>query len=64
MRQAYGYITLVTIVAAMLSLGGCIPNDIPYPNRQPSFKAFEVEGQVGVSVFDNVKRTLSLIVEG
>ena len=44
MRQAYGYITLVTIVAAMLSLGGCIVNDIPYPNRQPSFKAFDLYG--------------------
>ncbi len=64
MRQAYGYITLVTIVAAMLSLGGCIVNDIPYPNRQPSFKAFEVEGQVGVSEFDNVKRTVSFTVDG
>ncbi|MDE6482437.1 MAG: PCMD domain-containing protein [Rikenellaceae bacterium] len=64
MRRIYGYMTLVMAATAMLSLGGCIVNDIPYPNRQPSFKAFEVEGQIGVSEFDNVKRTVSLTVDG
>lgn len=64
MRQPYRYMILAVTAIASLSLGGCIENDIPYPNRQPTFKAFEVEGQIGVSEVDNVNRKVSLIVDG
>ncbi len=64
MRRIYSYIAIATAVTTMLSLGGCIENDIPYPNRQPTFKAFEVDGQVGVSEVDNVNRKVSLTVDG
>ncbi|MDE7355872.1 MAG: PCMD domain-containing protein [Rikenellaceae bacterium] len=52
------------IIMTLLLATGCIPNDIPYPNRQPSFKAFEVEGQVGSSEFDQLNRKVSLTVDG
>lgn len=52
------------IIMSLLLATGCIPNDIPYPNRQPSFKAFEVEGQIGNSEFDQLNRKVNLTVDG
>ena len=64
MRPLYRYAILAVAAITTLSLGGCIANDIPYPNRQPLFKAFEVEGQIGLSQMDNVNRVVNLTVDG
>ncbi len=56
------YLPLVMLFGSILT--GCIENDIPYPNRQPIFKSFEVAGQLEPSEIDNTARTIKFTLGG
>lgn len=59
MRRCFKYCLLLTVLSVVSS---CIENDIPYPRSFGKITAFEVQGQIGVSVIDTTKMTVSLIV--
>ncbi|MDE6161509.1 MAG: hypothetical protein K2F77_07615, partial [Muribaculaceae bacterium] len=44
----------------MLTIAGCIHNDLPYPRIQANFLTFEVEGSKGVAVIDSANCVVSL----
>lgn len=52
------YISLC--LSAMLTIAGCIHNDLPYPRIQANFLTFEVEGAKGVAVIDSANCVVSL----
>lgn len=59
------HISYKSVIAAlfsviMLSLAGCIKNDIPYPQIQPNFTRFSVENQIKEAQIDTVNRTINL----
>ena len=46
---------ILIYIFALISLAGCISNDIPYPVLEPSITALDVEGAVNVEI-DNTNR--------
>jgi len=56
MRQALKYICL----PVLLTLGGCIENDIPYAIVVADITAFEVEGQLADAAIDKTKRQVTV----
>lgn len=50
------YLLLFAVAVA----SGCIRNDIPYPRIVAEITAFSVEGQVGETVIDNAKRSVTV----
>ncbi len=47
-------------IAAVLTLAGCISNDIPYPRIQANFISFEADGQDKDAAIDSANRTVTL----
>ncbi len=55
-----GFLKYSLFLFLALSLSSCIENDIPYPKKLGKITAFEVSGQIGASVIDSTKLTISL----
>ena len=54
---------LLPYIAIMLIVASCIKNDIPYPQIQGKFTAFEVEGQIGETSIDAVGQVVTVNVD-
>ena len=53
-------IVISSLLLILIGLSSCINNDIPYPRIQAGFSAFTVDGQIGETVIDNDKRTVTI----
>ena len=49
----------ITIIAAVLALGSCIQNDLPYPIVELDILDITVEGAIDEPVIDRVNRTVT-----
>lgn len=54
------YAAIIAISALMLSLTGCIENDIPYPTIPAQILSIKAEGMIGDAVIDNEQQTVVL----
>ncbi len=61
MKRNYKHIySLVEAVLIVVSLSGCLKNDIPYPTITAKFISMSAEGEVSGAVIDDVSRSVTL----
>lgn len=53
----------IAALAAVITLGSCIRNDIPIARVEADITLFEVNGQIGSAVIDRTNRTVSVEVD-
>ena len=54
------FVALGSLLLIFIGLSSCLNNDIPYPRIQAGFATFTVDGQIGESIIDNDKRTVTV----
>lgn len=54
------YIALTFLL--LMTMGGCIKNDIPYPYVHANFTSFEVEGQLRSALIDSTSRVVTVFL--
>lgn len=53
-------VDIILLAIMIISVQGCIKNDIPYPRIQASFTSFNVEDQASTPVIDSINRTIQI----